>query len=150
MLPEYGRPCAKMFPLGEVIHVNPANAPDLVLFEFDGAGGYATLSEIGDASAEDENIAAIGFPSNENVTGYNLKLAIRRVFRNQFGVKRISPGKTCGPGGQGGLHDCSTLGGSSVSAIVSLKTGKLVAIHAWRGIPNSAVTGANVRRLMER
>jgi endonuclease G len=150
MLAEHGRPGSRTFPLSEVIHVNPANAPDLALFEFDGAGGYTTLSEIGDASASEEDIAAIGFPSNESVTGYNLKRAIQRVFRNLFGVKRISPGATRGAGGQGLLHDCSTLGGSSGSAIVSLKTGKLVAIHASRGVTNSAVTGANVRRLLER
>ncbi len=77
------------------------------------------------------NIVAIGFPAEDDNVEEGL---LRQVFGTQFRVKRIAPGKvTLGPKKIKKKtilhHDSSTLGGSSGSAIMDLRSGLVLGLH---------------------
>jgi hypothetical protein len=52
-----------------------------------------------------------------------------RIFQNVFNVKRLQPGEVCENRGRVFIHDCSTLGGNSGSAVIDLETGHIVGLH---------------------
>ena len=53
-----------------------------------------------------------------------------RYFQNIYEVKRLSPGKLVGVEHELYIeHDCTTLGGSSGSAIVNLANGRIAGLH---------------------
>src|SRR5215213_1440580 len=54
---------------------------------------------------------------------------MKQLYRDRFDVKRAAPGFTSGIDNGSTTHDCTTLGGSSGSAIVELATGKAVGLH---------------------
>jgi len=79
-------------------------------------------------------VAAIGYPAFDTRNDPDVQ---NDLFRRVFGVKRLQPG-TLGGRQQtesfGKLvpavrHSCSTLGGSSGSALIDLVTGEVVALH---------------------
>jgi S1-C subfamily serine protease len=71
-------------------------------------------------------VAAIGFPDRDpRCAGFD-----RLLFADGFGVLRASPGEVTGQHGDMFFHDCSTLGGSSGSPVVSLATQRVVGVHA--------------------
>jgi endonuclease G len=51
------------------------------------------------------------------------------IFGNIYNKKRLAPGQITGSQSTRLLHDCSTLGGNSGSAIVDLKSGQAVGLH---------------------
>ena len=76
-----------------------------------------------------DDIAVIGYPAADS--GRNDSLVMQRLFAGIYDVKRLSPGWIIGVDLQVGLveHDCTTLGGSSGSVLVSLNSGKAVGLH---------------------
>ena len=52
-----------------------------------------------------------------------------RIFQNVFNIKRLQPGEVCENRGPVFIHDCSTLGGNSGSAVIDLETGHVVGLH---------------------
>ena len=76
-------------------------------------------------AVEDDYVVAIGYPGAvvpEPVHAH--------VFQQQYGVRRASPGIVRSATADAIDHDCSTLGGSSGSPIVSLATGEIIGVHA--------------------
>ncbi len=74
-----------------------------------------------------EAVVAIGYPfpdSERNPLFVDVAFDDRR-----FGVKRAAPGETLGSEGALLYHDCTTLGGSSGSPLLSMATGRLVGLH---------------------
>ena len=62
-------------------------------------------------------MAAIGYPADDPRSAGFDKL----LFADGLGVKRASPGEVTGLRDTAFFHDCSTLGGSSGSPVVSLE-----------------------------
>jgi V8-like Glu-specific endopeptidase len=54
---------------------------------------------------------------------------INGLFGNRLGVKRASPGEVVARRANVLSHDCTTLGGSSGSPILTLKSAALVGVH---------------------
>ena len=52
-----------------------------------------------------------------------------RIFHNIYNIKRLQPGEVRETRGPIFVHDCSTLGGNSGSAIIDLKTGTVLGLH---------------------
>lgn len=74
-----------------------------------------------------QQIAAIGYPAKDF---NNDTFVMNKYFGNDFGVKRLSPGQLIGVEDPRCIeHDCTTLGGSSGSALIDLATGKVVGLH---------------------
>jgi len=73
------------------------------------------------------DIAAIGYPAYDP---RNDTFAMLNYFRDIYEVKRLSPGKVIGAADEDRIeHDCTTLGGSSGSALIDLASGKLIGLH---------------------
>jgi endonuclease G len=51
------------------------------------------------------------------------------IFKHRYDKKRLAPGLVTGQTSVRLFHDCSTLGGNSGGEIVSLETGKAIALH---------------------
>jgi S1-C subfamily serine protease len=98
-----------------------------------------------DASPVEENAAvvAVGYPLEDKVRN---PLFTRNMFGTSYGVLRAAPGQCTGAFSDGFYHDCTTLGGNSGSPIVSLRTGKILGLHASGGFlwKNEAVAGQAV------
>jgi endonuclease G len=98
----------------------------------------------------DQYVVAIGYPARDDRDDQGVE---RQIFGTTFNVKRLAPGQinhiiddaTFG-------HDCSTLGGSSGSAIVDIDTGTVVGLHygGFYGETNYAVSAAALRDTLAR
>ncbi len=79
-------------------------------------------------------VAAIGYPAFDTRNDRDVQ---NDLFRNTFGVKRLQPGtlggrretESFGKLVSAVLHNCSTLGGNSGSALVDMNNGEVVALH---------------------
>lgn len=71
-------------------------------------------------------VAAIGYPADDPRSAGFDKL----LFADGVGVKRAAPGEITGARNASFFHDCSTLGGSSGSPVLSLEDASLVGVHS--------------------
>lgn len=98
--------------------------------------------------AVDTRIVTIGFPA----LGSGPPPVFASVFQGGFGIKRVSPGAVLTNDGVTLAHDCSTLGGSSGSAVMTLDDPRVVAVH-FEGLSayeNKAVPVGYLAELLER
>ncbi|MCA9690837.1 MAG: trypsin-like peptidase domain-containing protein, partial [Myxococcales bacterium] len=98
---------------------------------------------------DDELVVAIGYPSSYEPAAAT---AVRDVFGIELGVKRLSPGTVMSHAGALFKHDCSTLGGSSGSVVLSLTSGEALGVHAAGSFRrfNVAITATAVREHLRR
>ncbi|ACL57499.1 DNA/RNA non-specific endonuclease [Methylobacterium nodulans] len=81
-----------------------------------------------------DEIAVVGYPAFDP---RNDRAAQKTVFDNRFGIKQLQPGllkerfdtESFRKVVNAVTHDCSTLGGNSGSAIVHVKSGRVLALH---------------------
>lgn len=91
-------------------------------------------------------VAAIGYPDDDPRSAGFDKL----LFPDGLGVKRVAPGEITGVDDDAFFHDCSTLGGSSGSPVVSLADAALVGVHAdgWFLARNEGVVAASAHEFL--
>jgi endonuclease G len=98
-------------------------------------------------AAVGELVAAIGYPAYDD---RNDLAAMRNYFGELYNVKRFAPGliQQSAPG-QLLMHDCTTLGGNSGSAVISLTQKAIVGLHfsGTFGVGNSAVSVETLKQL---
>ena len=109
---------------------------DMALLEVDGLSGHAplVLSTVAVEDLTGREIVVVGYPALDPRNDIALQ---NRIFRNAFGVKRLQPGKINGNSNTDSyehdvdalMHDSSTLGGNSGSALVDTGTGNVVGLH---------------------
>lgn len=90
--------------------------------------------------APGDRVAAIGYPS-ASLAHYD-PVAVERMFRGRFDIKRLAPGTIAAVHPQRVDHDCTTLAGNSGSPLVDLARGAVVGVHyggAGRFLMNWAV-----------
>lgn len=104
--------------------------------EFGDPPGLALQSApLDEAELRHRPVAVLGHPASGNAGGSTADVV--RVFDDaEAGLKRFMPGHLDGEhplwheGGQEWLvHDCSTLGGTSGSCLIDLRTGRVLGIH---------------------
>jgi hypothetical protein len=104
---------------------------DIAVFRvsFQNTSGYEPLTLSDFDSKIREDVAVIGYPAYDSRS--NLEEDMIRIFENVFDVKRFAPGKVSQLFTKEGIgvHDCTTLGGASGAAVVSMETGKIVGLH---------------------
>lgn len=76
-----------------------------------------------------DDIAVIGFPARTDASRAPDQDLMEKIFAGQYNVKRIAPGEVEANQALWATHDCTTLGGNSGSPVLSLNTGKVVALH---------------------
>jgi PLD-like domain/Trypsin-like peptidase domain len=95
-------------------------------------------------------VAVVGYPGRDpRVPDQDL---MAKIFGNVFDKKRLAPGFLTGLQNNALMHDCTTLGGNSGSAVIDLLTGEAAALHS-SGIflkTNSAVPAPVVSTLLNR
>jgi endonuclease G len=80
-----------------------------------------------DHISADRPVCVIGYPWRDS---RNEPEDVLRVFGDEFGVKRISPGFVIQSDDGGYLtHNCSTLAGNSGSCVLDLESGVVLALH---------------------
>ncbi len=148
--------------LVECLHMAPSghDHPDLAFLRVRRPVDRALPPPIPLASAAprpDQPVAVVGYPAADG--RHDDFLDQWRLFRGRFDVKRLSPGTITEVHASGDLrHDCTTLGGSSGSPVISLapeSAGQVVGLHfaGHRGpadVYNVAVSCEEVRYHLER
>jgi endonuclease G len=95
-------------------------------------------------------VVAIGYPARDDRDDQGVE---RKIFGTTFNVKRLAPGQISHIIDEATFgHDCSTLGGSSGSAIVDIDTGMVVGLHygGFYGESNYAVSAGTLRDTLAR
>ena len=127
-LQEYKNSATRIFEFSEILHIEPENGPDIAFLRL--KSDRATAVPIGlteTAPSANGFVAVIGYPARDSrIPEQDL---MDRTFGNVYNKKRLAPGEVTGVKNSLVLHDCSTLGGNSGSAVVSLATGKAIALH---------------------
>lgn len=152
-LEEYQRTESLEYTVVSILWMAPAEAPDVAFLQATRQGNQRPLPApiaLADTVAADEFIATIGYPARDpRVPDQDL---VRRIFGDVYEKKRLAPGMVLEVGADELTHDCSTLGGNSGSALISLQTGEAVGLH-FSGLflsANFAVTAPKVRELLRR
>ena len=155
---EIGNAPSRRFNILEVIHIGTPGLLDVAFLRVakDGeaqvAGERVLTRPIKLAAADPAAglaVATIGYPGTDRGP-YDLATLLR-VFGNVFNTKRCSPGKIIGLDSRGISHDCSSMPGSSGSAVIDLANGDVVGLH-FQGVPfqsNHAVPVSAIRRLIQ-
>ena len=152
-LREHERQAQQQARVAEVLYIEEEGGtrPDMALLRLDrSTGNLPEPIELDDTSLKfHDDVAVIGYPAEDP---RNDAFVMREIFRNIYGVKRLSPGWLSGvrPDGQLIEHDCTTLGGNSGSVIVKLATGKACGLHFAGSYldANYAVTSAALKQRM--
>ena len=138
--------------LSEILYIEDEGGPDLAFLRVR-PGTQALSAPIGLASSLpqlDEAVAVIGYPARDpGIPDLDL---MERIYGRQYDTKRLAPGQIMLAGGRQLQHDCTTLGGNSGSAVISLTSGDAVGLH-YAGTfltANYAVAGSVVQERLER
>jgi hypothetical protein len=143
---------ASEYAVSGILWIAPANQPDVAFLRVTRSGvqpALPTVIDLASAVGSDDFIATIGYPARDpRVPDQDLVL---RIFGDVYDKKRLAPGQIMTVSGDELEHDCSTLGGNSGSALVSLRTGEAVGLH-FSGLymqANFAVPAPKLRDLLE-
>ena len=110
---------------------------DMALLVVDGLDSEREPLKLSLSDARDlvgQQIFIVGYPAFDPRNPADVQDAL---FEGRYGVKRLQPGKLAksvtvasfGKSVNAAGHDCSTLGGNSGSAVFSLDTGEVLALH---------------------
>lgn len=129
-LEEFGRAESLAFRIREILHIAEDDGPDMAFLRVEASGGRslaAPLSLAARDAAEGEQVAVIGYPARDSRIPD--QALMERIFGELYDKKRLAPGEITGLRDGLLLHDCTTLGGASGSAVCSLGSGEVVGLH---------------------
>jgi endonuclease G len=129
-LQEIDNPATLVFKLIKPLHIEEEPGPDLSFFEVEVTGGNSKLAvpiELAAQMATTENVATIGYPAYDSrIPEPNL---MEDIFGKTYNKKRLAPGGVTSVERTRILHNCTTLGGNSGSAVIDLDSGKALGLH---------------------
>jgi endonuclease G len=131
-LQEIDNPATLAFTLARPLHIEDEGGPDLAFFEVEHASGGGPLAQPLPLADEKkilatQNAAVIGYPAYDSrIPELDL---MERIFQKVYNKKRLAPGAVTAIESERILHNCSTLGGNSGSAIVDFVTGEALGLH---------------------
>jgi endonuclease G len=120
-----------IFKLVKVLHIEPRPGPDIAFLKIsrnNGAGNkLASPIALSSCPAVTEDAAVIGYPA------YDSRIPepelMERIYGKVYNKKRLAPGGVTRVDKLKILHNCTTLGGNSGSAVLDLKSSKAVGLH---------------------
>jgi endonuclease G len=127
---EFGSTREHEFPLLPILHIEAPSGPDLAFLRVGPVEGQVMPRPVAcatTAARQDDDVAVIGYPGRDPY--FPDQALMDRIFRSRYDKKRLAPGRVIGVSATRVFHDCSTLGGTSGGEVVSLATGKAVALH---------------------
>ena len=112
----------------DILYVAGDGEPDIAFLKIDNPNKYSPLEMDTKLHKERMPVAVVGYPARDDETDPHL---MRRLFGTEFNVKRFAPGYIYRFDDQyrDYLGDYTSLGGNSGSAVLSLDTHKVVALH---------------------
>ena len=129
-LEELERTDSLSFALSEILHIEDDDGPDIAFLRVRAAGAQPLARPIALAPRTpevDEAVAVIGYPARDSrIPDVDL---MERIYGNKYEKKRLAPGLVMRASGKELQHDCTTLGGNSGSAVISLASGEAVGLH---------------------
>lgn len=134
-LRELERPTGPVFNVTRIVMVHPYwDMALLAVNDLPDSASPLSLSLDDPLIADSVEVAAIGYPAFDDRNNTDVQ---NDLFRRVFGVKRLQPGtlgarretESFGKMVSALMHNCSTLGGNSGSALVNLNTGAVMALH---------------------
>lgn len=137
-------------PVTAVAYIADDTEADVALLEIETRDGLAPdpIPLAPRRGREGELVATIGYPAFDD---RNDLAQMHRYFNDLYDVKRFSPGLII-TDGEGTVlsHDCTTLGGSSGSCLISLEQEGVVGLHfaGEFGVQNAAVSAATLKDLL--
>lgn len=130
-LAEYENNNASEFDIVDCLFIGEGDYEDIAILRVNvGDPKFEPLSILNNAPLKlREDIAVVGYPAYDSQTA--LVEDMQRIFKGIYDYKRFSPGKVTQLYTTEGVvvHDASTLGGNSGSALISLETGKVLGLH---------------------
>jgi endonuclease G len=119
-----------VFRLARVLHIEDAPGPDVAFFEVERLSNSRTLAEpieLSDTPIATQNAATIGYPAfDSRIPDPDL---MEKIYGRIYNKKRLAPGAVTRIQDQHLLHNCTTLGGNSGSAVLDLDSGRALGLH---------------------
>ena len=129
-LQEIDNPDRLVFKLKRPLHIEEEPGPDIAFFEVEMTGGdpkLATPIELAAQLSATENVATIGYPAYDSrIPEPDL---MEQIFGKIYNKKRLAPGAVTNVEDTRILHNCTTLGGNSGSAVIDLDSGHALGLH---------------------
>jgi hypothetical protein len=129
-LEEFERSAKLEFQVDSILWIASPNGPDIAFLRMRRSTGDGPLPpsiSLAEDVALDDFVVTIGYPARDpRVPDQDM---VRRIFGDVYEKKRLAPGQIMNVTEEELEHDCSTLGGNSGSAVVSLATGAAVGLH---------------------
>lgn len=141
-----------VFRLVRPLHIEDATGPDVAFFKIDVVSGNARIAQpipLASRIVSEINVATIGYPA------YDSRIPepelMERIYGKIYNKKRLAPGRISRVEALRVLHDCTTLGGNSGSAVIDLETGAAIGLHFSGSFlrTNFAVRADVVKRLLD-
>lgn len=129
-LEEFENQQSHEFPLFKILHIERGGGPDLAFLRIEPPPGMELPQPVTLATNSPdigEQVAVIGYPARDPF--FPNQELMRKIFNDRFDKKRLAPGLVTGKSSDRLFHDCSTLGGNSGGQILSLKSGRAIALH---------------------
>jgi endonuclease G len=129
-LQEIGSAKTLVFRLVRPLFIQDAPGPDVAFFEIEVKSGNNSLAKpiaLADRPRTTNSVAVIGYPAYDSrIPDVAL---MERIYGSTYNKKRLAPGAVTRTDATRLLHDCTTLGGNSGSAVIDLGTGKALGLH---------------------
>lgn len=138
--------------VNEILHVAPAGPlfPDIAILRVESNDHLPDPIPLAARNAaEGELVCVVGYPARDS---RNAGPVMSQIFADIYDVKRFAPGYVMEqPGASYFTHDCTTLGGNSGSAVLSLESGEAIGLHfAGRfGQANYAVNIGTLKQTLD-
>ncbi|OEO33178.1 hypothetical protein VW23_007935 [Devosia insulae DS-56] len=129
-LRELGRSEQLVFKLVRPLHIEPEPGPDVAFFEIEILSGDAKLATpltLASRVEVSDNVSTIGYPAfDSRIPEPDL---MRSIYGNRYDHKRLAPGAVTSVEATHLLHNCTTLGGNSGSAVIDNNKGEVIGLH---------------------
>ncbi len=152
-LEEIGNAAKAQFTINEIFFIASDTGPDVAFLKLQPSriGQLAQPIKLSQQPLPNQTmVAVVGYPGRDpRIPDQDL---MAKIFGNVFDKKRLAPGFVTGLENNALMHDCTTLGGNSGSAVIDLLTGEAAGLH-FSGVflkTNYAVPAFLVSSLLKR
>ncbi|WP_292452783.1 phospholipase D-like domain-containing protein [Mesorhizobium sp.] len=143
-------------PVASVLYIEPEqSAVDIAFLKLSVVSSVGTISALPirvGSIAEAAPLCVVGYPARASSRVIPDQALMQELYRGVYDVKRVAPGFVARQEQELIVHDCTTLGGNSGSALVVMQTGEVAGLH-FAGIylrENQAVPASLLRDYRER
>jgi endonuclease G len=129
-LQEIDNPARLVFRLVRPLYIQERPGPDVAFFEIEPISGEAKLAApipLAAKARKTASVAVIGYPASDS--RIREPALMERIFGGTYNKKRLAPGAVTSVEEYRILHNCTTLGGNSGSALIDLETGEALGLH---------------------